>query len=73
MPVKVYGNKKDTGPSRIKADAVCDNLNESNGTWNVTIASYSADNTVFSATGATSAALEKAIIKACPGYQYTSY
>ena len=70
MPtVKVYGNKPDTGPKRLTAGVVCDDINEVNPTWNVTMA-WSSDNTQYTSAIANGQSLESAVQNKLPGYHY---
>lgn len=69
---KVYGNKPDTGPGKLAAQAALDNVNKEHTTWHVTM-QWSSDNTVYTSTIATADELESAFKEEFPGYNVVGY
>jgi hypothetical protein len=70
MPtVKVYGNKPDTGPKRLSAGVVRDDINQVHPAWAVTMV-WTADNTTYTSATAGGDDLEGAVQNKLPGYNY---
>ena len=65
---QVYGNKPDSGPSQIRAQATMDDVNEAHNNWNVTLQSWNEDRTIYASTVATGAQLEGAFTPLFPGF-----
>ena len=56
---RVYGNKPDTGPGQLSAQAALDDANQVNPTWNATM-NWSKDRTVY--TSATAGVTDQNLI-----------
>jgi len=71
MPtVDVYGNSPNTGPGRMTAEAVRDDINQANPGWGVTMA-WTADTTQFKSAIAPGQALKSAVETRLKGYLYS--
>lgn len=71
MPtVDVYGNRPNSGPGKMTAEATRDEINQANQGWNVTI-TWNADTTQFKSATAGGQALKSAVEERLKGYLYS--
>ena len=72
MPtVHVYGNSPDSGPKYLSAKTSCEEINDTNPTWNVVL-NWTAEESQFTSVTAPKAALESAVKKELPHYLYNT-
>jgi hypothetical protein len=64
---QVYGNKPDSGPGQLSAQAARDNVNEAHTTWAVTM-NWNSDRTIYTSAVATADNLVEAFSAQFPGY-----
>ena len=71
---QVYGNKPDTGPGQLSAQAAMDDVNQAHPAWVVAM-NWTADKTTYTsnAAGVTGDDLEQAFSPHFPGYNVVGH